>query len=45
MKRKLKVMPDCIERIIYNIGVQKTKSLYEVNKQIKIPKRVRLKLP
>ena len=45
MKRKLKVAPDCIERIIYNIGIQRNKSLYEVNEQIKIPKEVRLELP
>lgn len=45
MKRKLKVAPDCTERIIYNIGIQRNKSLYEVNEQIKIPKEVRLELP
>ena len=45
MKRKLKVAPDCIERTIYNIGIQRNKSLYEVNEQIKIPKEVRLELP
>lgn len=42
-KRKLKVAPDCIERIIYNIGIQRKKSLHEVNKQTKTPREVKLK--
>lgn len=31
-KRKLKAVPDHMERIIYNTGIQRKKSLHDMNK-------------
>lgn len=41
-KRKLKVVLDCMGRIIYNTGIQREKSLHKVNKQVEIPEEERL---